>query len=117
MVVCRRWRAALSIATEVGANYSELTSQEWCDRVPHQMGLWKAVQEQKRWPIAVPAHEYARFLGLDFSSLERIEHRTFSLSTQMVHILQANYCTIIATNVDTSERPPNGLRYPLGVGG
>src|SRR5262249_51921795 len=74
MVSGRGWAAAAAIAAQIGADHLEAASQQGGDLAPHQVGLWKAVQQQERRARAARTNKDRRLTGLTLRGGE-IVHR------------------------------------------
>lgn len=73
---------AASVAAKIGADDREVASKQRRDAAPHQVCLWKAVQQEDRWPGTGRAHEDTGFTRLDLGGGEVIHHFPFQPSAE-----------------------------------
>src|SRR5262245_53483442 len=62
------------VATQVGTDDRTVAGKQRCDAAPHQVGLWKTVQQEERWPRPGPARQDAGLARLDLDSFEVVHH-------------------------------------------
>lgn len=60
-----RGLAALTIATQVGGDNSEVLCQARRDLMPHDMCLRMPVEEQERWTLTTVSHANHGLAGID----------------------------------------------------
>jgi hypothetical protein len=71
----RGWASALPIPPEISTDKGEVTGEQRRNVAPHQMCLWKSVEQQNGWPVAQPTIEDRRFPGAHICDLRTVEHR------------------------------------------
>jgi hypothetical protein len=63
-----------SVAAQIGADDREVLGQDWGDAVPHDVGLWKPVQEQQRRATVLAKEEDGRLANDNLARFKAFEH-------------------------------------------
>src|SRR5215467_2941160 len=80
MIRTARRLLGIAIAAQIGCNDSEFACQRWRDLVPVQVREGIAVHQQQGRTIPARHCDDTRATGLDFGSLEAVEHFETSIT-------------------------------------
>jgi hypothetical protein len=86
MVVGVRRLRALAIASQIGRYYGGIAREARADRVPHDVRLWVAVQEQQWWTATAVPNTDLGLARVDRRQLETFEHSGTPLATSSARV-------------------------------
>ena len=79
MILAAGWFFGIAVAAQIGGDHGEFARQRRRNLEPRQMIKWIAVHQQNRRSVAADHRDDARAAGLDFRTLEAVEHKGASI--------------------------------------